>query len=64
MQGRMQIADVGAEVRGQCWVLSSVALHYFEGLSLNVEPTALARLADGQALGTLLSPPVLVTFPP
>lgn len=33
-----------------------------EGISLNMEPTDLARLTDRQALEIFLSPPVSVTF--
>ena len=57
-------AYTGAEVRvkaGYLPLFLSTSC-FEEGLLLNMEPTDLARLTDGQALEILLSPPVLVTF--
>lgn len=57
-------AYTGAEVRvktGYLPLFLSTSC-FEEGLSLNMEPTDLARLIDGQALEILLSPPVSVTF--
>lgn len=44
------------EVRGQCQIISQIALFWTQSLSLNSELTAWARSADRRAAGTLLAP--------